>query len=228
MTASPGAGSSSSAAREAILARIRTALGPERAVFEVPSLSSLARADPPQGEALVERFAERVADYRATVVVTTPNEAADTVEAACQRHRVLQLGVPAGFDTALVPDDVTAVPVTPGARDSALAFGDLDALVAVAPLGVAETGTIVFDAGAGQGPRAASLLPDVLICVIHSSALVAGVGDAIGRMRKAVDDGGRPLTMVSGPSATSDIELDRVEGVHGPRVLEVIVVRAAD
>lgn len=232
-----------SAARDEILARIRTALGPERQVFEVPSLASLevplgtGASDGPGapvsggeavgGVSLVERFAERVADYRAHVEVTDAAGASAAVAAACERHRVVRLGVPDGLDPDLVPVAVIGVPVGPGDRDAALAFDHLDALLAVAPLGIAETGTIVFDAGPGQGPRAASLLPDILICVIDASALVAGVGQAMARMRTAVDDGGRPLTMVSGPSATSDIELDRVEGVHGPRVLEVIVTTGA-
>jgi L-lactate dehydrogenase complex protein LldG len=87
---------------------------------------------------------------------------------------------------------------------------------------VAETGTIVLDSSPACGPRALTLVPDHHVCVVLEAQIVPGVPDAVAALREAAV-AGRPITMVSGPSATSDIELQRVEGVHGPRRLDVIV-----
>ncbi|OHV31211.1 MULTISPECIES: LutC/YkgG family protein [Pseudofrankia] len=98
-----------------------------------------------------------------------------------------------------------------------------DGVLTGCALAIAETGTIVLDGGPGQGRRALSLVPDYHLVVVRADQVVAGVPDALARLR-AAGAAARPLTWVSGPSATSDIELHRVEGVHGPRTLEVILV----
>ena len=207
-------------ARDEVLARVRAALrdasllpheapqGPDR-VPEVRGPASL------EGPALLDLFVDRVEDYRATVERCTADELSGRVTAAIEGLSVV---VPDGLDL-----DV------PGAiADTDLSAADLDRIDAVVTrsvVGIAETGTIVLDHGPGQGRRAITLVPDRHICIVAATDVVADVPAAVRRLGAAVADG-RPLTWISGPSATSDIELSRVEGVHGPRNLHVIVVDA--
>ena len=110
--------------------------------------------------------------------------------------------------------------------DAGLSVHELDRLdgaLTGCAVAIAETGTFVLDGGVGQGRRALTLVPDLHICVVREDQVVGLVPEAVGELEEAVR-AGRPLTFVSGPSATSDIELDRVEGVHGPRVLHVVLV----
>jgi L-lactate utilization protein LutC len=201
-------------AREEILRAVRDAVAtaPEPPVARVP------RRTPDAGADVVALFAERVADYRAVVERCAPADLTARVSAALpEGARVV---VPDGLDLE-VPGAVVDPSTTSGER-SDLSAADLDAFDAVvtrARLGIAETGTIVLDHGPGQGRRAITLVPDRHVCIVDATQIVADVPDAFD-----VLDTSRPLTWVSGPSATSDIELDRVEGVHGPRNLHVIVV----
>jgi L-lactate dehydrogenase complex protein LldG len=211
-------------AREEVLGRIRSALEdvPSEETSEdfVVPRDYRRHREHPEGD--VERFSERVADYKATVERVRSEGVAAAVGAALTRAGATRAGVPAGLPeewTALGDGGVTLVPDT---IEEPLSVADLDALDAVvtgSTVGIAETGTIVLESGVLCGRRALTLVPDVHVCVVHAKDVVDDVPAAVARLAP-----GRPLTWISGPSATSDIELDRVEGVHGPRTLHVVVV----
>ncbi|MFF3440104.1 lactate utilization protein C [Streptosporangium sp. NPDC002721] len=206
-------GVSGTDSRERILSRIRSAVAGAPEV----EITRSYRTSPPAGpEGVVELFAERVADYRAVVHVVEAAEAAETIAAALARRGATRLVVPDGLPPEWAPDD----PVTDDPPLSAADLDAVDGVVTGCAVAVAETGTIVLDTGPGQGRRALTLVPDYHLCVVRAEQIVAGVPEAVGRL-----DPSRPLTWISGPSATSDIELNRVEGVHGPRTLEVVIVR---
>lgn len=200
-------------AREVVLGRIRAALrdvapGEGSEAPDRPVTAPCGDLDP------VELFVERVADYRAVVARCTDSDLATRLTEAVE-----------GCARVLVPTDLPFElrPVGPViVEDHLLGVTDLDAMDAVvttARLGIAETGTIVLDHGSGQGRRAATLVPDRHVCIVRAEQVVAAVTDAV-----AILDPSRPQTWISGPSATSDIEMDRVEGVHGPRALHVLLL----
>lgn len=196
-------------ARDEILARVRDALAGVEADRE-PVVAPVITARPD----VVGLFVERVADYRAVVERCSESGLAAAVAAAVPAGA--RVVVPAGLSVD-VPGAV--VDGADGRVLSALELDGVDVVVTEARVGIAETGTIVLDHDAGQGRRAISLVPDKHVCIVRADQVVTDVPDAI-----VLLDPSRPLTWISGPSATSDIELDRVEGVHGPRVLHVIVV----
>ena len=197
-------------AREEVLGAVRRALAgaPEspqvpRGYRELPS--------PPRGE-LLDLFVERVEDYRATVVRCGSDEVERVIaETLAGRSAVVPDGLPWQVPGAVADDALSA-------RD----LDRVDAVVTAAALGIALTGTVVLDHTADQGRRALSLVPDLHVCVVRADQVVHGVPQAVTRL-----DPARPQTWISGPSATSDIELNRVEGVHGPRTLVVVLVDAA-
>jgi L-lactate dehydrogenase complex protein LldG len=197
-------------ARDEILGRVRSALA---GVTDVPAAPDAPRRTPPAD--VVEHFAGRVADYRATVVRCTPDRLAATVADA----------LPEGASVVVPPGLTVAVDgaVTDDGSLTAAELDRVDAVVTEAAVGVAETGTIVLDHGPGQGRRAITLVPDTHVCIVRADQVVVDVPDAVALLAPSVQ-ARRPLTWISGPSATSDIELDRVEGVHGPRNLIVILV----
>ncbi|MDG4798256.1 LUD domain-containing protein [Micromonospora sp. WMMD1082] len=193
-------------ARETILGRLRAAGG--GAPVAVP------RDYRRDGPVDLDRLVERLTDYRAHVHRVTEAAVADTIAGILAAPATVV--VPPGLPAAWLPPTVTVL------RDDGLdnaRIGAADAVVTAAALAVAETGTVVLDGSPDQGRRVLSLLPDRHICVVRADQVVAGVPEALARLSPH-----RPLTWISGPSATSDIELNRVEGVHGPRTLHVILL----
>lgn len=222
MSAAPGG--SPQDAREAVLGRIRAALA------DVPGTGADAalpreyrRAGGLDPAARTARFAERVADYRARIVHARPDGVGDAVMACVAEAGGGRYVVPERLPAAWRP----ARPTVAWLVDDASTPRELAACagaVTGCALAIADTGTIVLDGGAGQGRRALSLVPDHLVCVVRASQVVETVPEAIGALGARMRSGAAALTFISGPSATSDIELDRVEGVHGPRRLDVVLV----
>jgi L-lactate dehydrogenase complex protein LldG len=193
-------------ARDEILGRIRTALA-DRPAPE-PVVRDYRHA---QGAGDLDLFVERVEDYRAAVHRTA--DAATTIAAVLAERGVARFVVPDGFPDALTPPGAVHEPVGTDVLD------EVGAVLTTCAVAVAETGTIVLDAGPGMGPRALTLVPDYHLVLVRAEQVLANVPDAVAAL-----DPTRPLTWISGPSATSDIELQRVEGVHGPRTLDVVLI----
>ena len=208
-----------SGSKDAILARIRSALS-DVPRSEQPEDVEVTRAyvDSHASGDIVDLFVERVEDYRATVTRVGESDAPAAIARILGERGVENLVVPPGFPEELL----AAYQGSRSADDPPLTPAELDAsdgVITLAAQGIALTGTIVLDAGPGQGRRALSLVPDLHLCVVRASQVAADVPLAI---RTLVPT--RPTTFISGPSATSDIELDRVEGVHGPRTLAVVLI----
>ena len=211
--------------RDEVLSRIRVAIGSgsdsitDDSPLGAPGYRTVDDLDEVRR---LDLLAERLADYRAAVRRAVRPELAATVGTALTERGVRRVVVPAGLDLLVVlqalPPDVDLI------IDDDLSPQDLDAIDGVitgAAVAIAETGTIVLDGSPDQGRRAITLVPDYHLCLVRADQVVELVPEAIDRLAPR---SGQPLTWISGPSATSDIELSRVEGVHGPRTLEVILV----
>ncbi len=215
-------------AREAILQSIRAALHDVPA-DERPEDAAVARDYRQSGSAareeVVEQFIERVADYKVLVQRVEEEGLSQAIATACTARGVQRLVIPADLPTSWRPSQVELLSDT-----NTLSYEQLDTSDGVltgCALSIAQTGTIVLNGGASQGRRAITLLPDYHLCVVFENQIVDLVPEAITHLRDAVLGERRPITFISGPSATSDIELNRVEGVHGPRTLHVLVVKNA-
>ena len=213
----PARGPETGDARTTILGRIRSALADDRATVEVPR--DYRQGSERSHAEIVDLFAERVGEYRASVHRSNADEVGDVIVRLCRERKARRIVVPEGLPEAWCPPGVELVP------DDNLGAHELDSLdgaLTGCALAIAETGVIVLDGGPGQGRRAITLVPDYHLCVVSEDQVVDLVTEAVERLEPAVR-AGRPLTFVAGPSATSDIELNRVEGVHGPRTLHVVV-----
>jgi L-lactate dehydrogenase complex protein LldG len=199
-------------AREEILTRIKAALGSQTPSTDIPRHYRTTTDDD------LSTFLDRLADYDATTHLVDPSDLDQTIrETLAHRKRIV---VPAGIPDAWTADldPITDhPPLTPDDLDAA------DGVLTTCALAIAQTGTIVLDGGPGMGRRALTLLPDYHLCVVKSEQIVSSVPEAIATLTEPT----RPLTFISGPSATVDIEMTRVRGVHGPRNLEVIVTKAS-
>lgn len=212
-------------ARAAILGRIREALQDVPA-SEQPEAVAVGRAYLHSGTSeraeVIERFIERVTDYKVKVRRVEEHELPAAIAAACIERGVKRLVVPTDLPPGWVPAQVELLSDAPPLSNEQL--DNSDGVLTGCALGIAQTGTIVLDGGSAQGRRVLTLLPDYHLCVINVEQVVELVPEAITQLGDAIKLHRRPLTFISGPSATSDIELNRVEGVHGPRTLDVLLV----
>jgi L-lactate dehydrogenase complex protein LldG len=207
------------AAKDTILARIRGAIA--NAPEPPPVAHDFRERDERERADILEDFIDRLIDYKALVTRTTTTNLSQAITEACQQHSISRLVIPADLPDSWIPEGVKTL-----RDDPPLTLVDLDQSSGVltgCAMGIAQTGTIILDGGVHQGRRALSLVPDRHLCIVHAEQVVGLVPEAIARL----EEGKRathPITLISGPSATSDIELSRVEGVHGPRTLHVFVV----
>jgi L-lactate dehydrogenase complex protein LldG len=201
-------------ARDEILERIRHS-GSQDAVGAIPrrylGKSGLGNCD---------LFIDRLQDYRAIAHRISAGEVGPRIALSLERRGARRVVIPEGFPTEWQREIKGVIRDNPPLTNARL--GEMDGVVTTCAVAIAETGTIVLDHSEGQGRRALTLLPDFHIIVVEECQVFNGVPDAIAGL-----DPSSSLTWISGPSATSDIELERVEGVHGPRTLEVLVVSSA-
>lgn len=203
--------------RDRILASVREAT----ASAQAPAVPRNYARTLPDQEPVRELFIDRLVDYKAEVHEVTSTALPSTIGKVLGQHKITSLVL----DEAIDPDWLTTVPGRvlrdrTGARLSAAELNGVNAVLTTSRVSVAQTGTIILDGGPGQGRRAISLVPDLHLCLVAADSLVGTLPEAL----EKIPDPTRPLTWISGPSATSDIELQRVEGVHGPRTLVVFIV----
>ena len=211
-------------AREEVLARIadaHRAAPPPNLRYEDISREYRTTSDS-SAEMLTELLIDRLVDYRALVRQCSVDDLGATVAHALAERRADTVAAAAGLDPSWTSNLSVSVLTDGLSEDDQLSVSELDGadgVITSCAVAIAETGTLILDGSAGQGRRVITLIPDYHLCVVFVDQIVPDVPQALARLEAT-----RPLTMISGPSATSDIELNRVEGVHGPRTLEVIIV----
>jgi L-lactate dehydrogenase complex protein LldG len=207
-----------SSAREQVLASIRAALADCPEGYAPPPLNP--PPPPPVGERLLELFIERAAATGATVTTCKTDGIAETLRDVCARHGARRLAAPVGLPERWRPDGVELIA---DELLSAAALDELDGVITGAAVGIAESGTIALDGSPDQGRRALTLIPDLHLCVVQATRIVPALPQALELLAPSIAPGRRALLLISGPSSTADIELTRVQGVHGPRRLEIVI-----
>ena len=208
-----------STSRDVILGRIRGAIADGARAEAVPRAYRAAGKLAPS--ARIDLLCTRIGDYRADVQRVRTADLQAAIAAAFEKQGARRIGIPAGIPAHWRPADLELV------EDSGLSPTELDQVDGVltgCTIAIAETGTLVLAAGPTEGRRALTLVPDLHVCVVDEAQVVELVPEAMAVLADLVRNDRSPLTFISGPSATSDIELSRVEGVHGPRTLIVLVV----
>ena len=207
-----------STARSEILGRIRAALG-RQGGSSVSGTKPISRTYRSSGDlprdAVVTLLCETLSDYGASVRHTGVVGLGDALIAAVGNER--PVAIAQSFDAAWLPESIS--PIVDDGSAPAAALDLLAVAITTCAAAIALTGTLILDGGDGQGRRALSLVPDHHVCIVRPYQVVETVPEAIHLISPR-----KPLTLISGPSATSDIELSRVEGVHGPRRLDVIIL----
>lgn len=217
-----------SSAKEEMLQRIKSALQnvpPEETPDDIP----VDRGYRQQGELSeaerIDLFVERAGEYKATVKRVKIDEIENHIADACRNQNAIEMAIPAGFEQDWLPESIQPHYDTSSEPLSHEELDQVDGVISTCALAVAQTGTIILDAGPGQGRRVLSLLPDYHLCIVMEDQIVELIPEGFSHFNSVIKDDGPPITFISGPSATSDIELSRVEGVHGPRRLDILVVK---
>lgn len=182
----------------------------------------LEKGNLPQDQ-IVNLFAERVGEYKATVRRVKQKDVKKVIAESCKKEYVENLVIPEAFRKELLPENVSPLYDDSNHPLSHRQLDESDGVITTCAYAVAQTGTIILDAGAGQGRRALTLIPDYHLCLVREDQIVELIPEGFSAVETSVKKEGRPITFISGPSATSDIELNRVEGVHGPRRLDVLI-----
>jgi L-lactate dehydrogenase complex protein LldG len=210
-------------AREAVLNRIRSALANAPQADPAAGYAAIARTyiragrlDP---EGRIHQFKERLRDYDTNVVESSAASLPATIAEVLRSHQQKKVIVAGGLLPEILPQDFAFIPEQATTLDD---LNDCDGMVTVCTVAIAFTGTIVLAHGPGEGARRLTLLPDRHLCVVRADQIVETVPEAFDRLAPLAT---RPLTFISGPSATADIEMTRIRGVHGPRFLDVVLVR---
>lgn len=203
-----------------ILARVREAIG--KRADDIPISRDYKQAGTLDREGRIAQFVSRLEDYNAGVYCCGESDLPQTVLHAMNERGKRTLVIPPGLPDEWLPAN------TPFIRDPGLSYADLDRSEGVltgCTVAISLTGSIVLSHSENEGRRALTLIPDYHLCLVRTDQLVETVPEGFRRLR-AVQ--GRPITTISGPSATADIEMTRIKGVHGPRFLDVILVRSSE